>query len=26
VTHDPAQAHRLGDHPLVMDHGQIAPL
>jgi tungstate transport system ATP-binding protein len=26
VTHDPAQARRLGDHPLVMDHGQIAPL
>jgi len=26
VTHDPAQAHRLGDHPRVMDHGQIAPL
>jgi tungstate transport system ATP-binding protein len=26
VTHDSAQARRLGDHPLVMDHGQIAPL
>ena len=26
VTHDPAQARRLGDHSLVMDHGQIAPL
>jgi tungstate transport system ATP-binding protein len=26
VTHDPAQARRLGDHLLVMDHGQIAPL
>ncbi len=26
VTHDPAQARRLCDHPLVMDHGQIAPL
>ena len=26
VTHDPAQARRLGDHPLVMDHGQIAIL
>jgi ABC-type proline/glycine betaine transport system ATPase subunit len=25
-THDPAQARRLGDHPLVMDHGQIASL
>ena len=26
VTHDPAQARRLGDHPLVMDNGRIAPL
>ena len=26
VTHDPAQARRLGDRPLVMDHGQIVPL
>jgi len=26
VTHDPAQARRLCDHPLVKDHGQIAPL
>lgn len=26
VTHDPAQARRLGDHPLVMDNGQIVPL
>ena len=26
VTHDPAQARRLCDHSLVMDHGQIAPL
>ena len=26
VTHDPAQARRLGDQPLVMDHGQIVPL
>jgi tungstate transport system ATP-binding protein len=26
VTHDPAQARRLCDQPLVMDHGRIAPL
>ena len=26
VTHDPAQARRLGDHPLVMAHGKIVPL
>ena len=26
VTHDPAQAHRLGDHLLVMDNGKIVPL
>jgi tungstate transport system ATP-binding protein len=26
VNHDPAQARRLGDHPLVMDNGQIVPL
>ncbi len=26
VTHDPAQARRLGDHLLVMDNGRIAPL
>ncbi len=26
VTHDPAQARRLGDQPLVMDNGRIAPL
>jgi tungstate transport system ATP-binding protein len=26
VTHDPAQARRLGDHPLVMENGRIAPL
>ena len=26
VTHDPAQARRLGDHPLVMHHGRIDPL
>jgi len=26
VTHDPAQARRLGDHTLVMDHGRLQPL
>jgi len=26
VTHDPAQARRLGDQPLVMDNGKIVPL
>jgi tungstate transport system ATP-binding protein len=26
VTHDPGQAHRLGDHLVVMDNGQIIPL
>ena len=26
VTHDSAQAHRLGDHLLVMENGRIAPL
>jgi tungstate transport system ATP-binding protein len=26
VTHDHAQARRLGDQPLVMDHGTIVPL
>ena len=26
VTHDPAQARRLGDQPLVMENGRIAPL
>jgi tungstate transport system ATP-binding protein len=26
VTHDPAQAHRLGDHLLVMENGKIVPL
>ena len=26
VTHDPAQARRLGDHILVMEHGKIVPL
>lgn len=26
VTHDPAQARRLGDHLLVMEHGRIKPL
>lgn len=26
VTHDPAQARRLGDHLLVMEHGKIVPL
>jgi tungstate transport system ATP-binding protein len=26
VTHDPAQARRLGDHLLVMDNGRIVPL
>src|SRR3989339_643709 len=26
VTHDPARALRLGDQPLVMDYGRIAPL
>ena len=26
VTHDPAQARRLGDIPLVMAHGKIVPL
>jgi tungstate transport system ATP-binding protein len=26
VTHDRAQARRLGDHPLVMAHGKIVPL
>lgn len=25
VTHDPAQARRLGDHLLVMEHGRIVP-
>ncbi len=25
VTHDPAQAHRLADHVLVMDNGRIVP-
>jgi tungstate transport system ATP-binding protein len=26
VTHDPAQARRLGDQPLVMENGRIVPL
>ena len=26
VTHDPAQARRLGNHFLVMDNGKIVPL
>jgi tungstate transport system ATP-binding protein len=26
VTHDPAQARRLGDHLLVMDNGKLVPL
>jgi len=26
VTHDPAQARRLGDHLLVMEHGRIIPM
>ena len=26
VTHDPAQARRPGDQPLVMENGRIAPL
>jgi tungstate transport system ATP-binding protein len=26
VTHDPAQAQRLGDHLLVMEHGKLVPL
>jgi tungstate transport system ATP-binding protein len=26
VTHDPAQARRLGNHLLVMEHGKIVPL
>jgi ABC-type proline/glycine betaine transport system ATPase subunit len=25
VTHDPAQAQRLGDHLLVMEHGKLVP-